>query len=132
MTSTLLHPSATSTSSRRASLPLRLAALLCVSLPAAACADGGAVAVDGPTHVDPGYAAVCALAQEALASVNREGFTTGTYDLVEQFLAAAASLPADHADLLYQAWQVGDAHRGASPELALEPALTNMVNYCAL
>jgi hypothetical protein len=62
------------------------------------------VAVDGPTHVDPGYAAVCALAQEALASVNREGFAAETHGRVEDFLAAAASLPADHADLLYQAW----------------------------
>jgi hypothetical protein len=82
--------------------------------------------------VDPGYTAVCALAQEALDAVHREGLTADTYAHVEKFLAAATSLPADNADLLYQAWQVGDAHRGPTPELTLEPALRNMVNYCVL
>ena len=132
MTPHSLRPSATTSRLRRSSLPVRVAALMCLALPAAACADGGGVAVDGPTHVDPEHAAVCALAQEALASVNRAGFTAGTYARIDKFLAAVASLPAHHADLVYQAWQVGDAHRGPTPELTLEPALTNMVDYCAL
>jgi hypothetical protein len=132
MTSQSLRPSATPSRPRRSGLQARVAALVCLALPAAACTDGGEVPVDGPTHVAPGYAAVCALAQEALASVNREGFTAETYARVDELLTAVATLPADHADLVYQAWQVGDVHRGPTPELTLEPALTNMVNYCAL
>ena len=51
---------------------------------------------------------------------------------MEEFLAAADAVSSDHVDLLYQAWQVGDAHRGSAPELVLEPALTNMVDTCSV
>lgn len=76
-----------------------------------------------------GRTVVCTKALAALDAVRVEGTSQRVYALVEDFLNAAAN--SGDTVLIFQAAQVGDAHRGSAPDLTLEPALTNMVATCA-
>lgn len=115
-------------------ISLRLIVLVCVASFALSCSDasggGGPVnSVDGGGT--PSLAVdACDKARMALAAVESEGLSNRVYGLVEDFLAAARSAGPEDASLLYQAMQVGDAHRGSNPELTLGPSLQNMVRFC--
>ena len=105
-------------------IPLRGVALAALMVFVVGCSD----ASDGSGGGTSLAADACTKARVALAAVEQEGPSKHVYDLVEDFLAAART--ADDPTLLFQASQVGDAHRGSDPALTLAPSLQNMVRFC--
>ena len=78
-----------------------------------------------------GAAAACDFAGRALQSLSVEGFSPGTFELVDALLEAAQEVQADDVLILYQASYVGDAYRGPAPQLTLPTTLSDMVQTCA-